>query len=195
MSMLQNFVLTKFILTCKATAVRKLRGAHFLLCHVWRRFCFNCHKKWWSHLIVDNDQIDRKIAPHLLSLCGLIGGLIEELLQRASLPTLYTRRLQDIAIMMFKVIKNGLVPPYITDLFVVSSTHYNLRNSDFIIPRFKTVAYGKHSLSYLGPVLWSKLEKPIRLPDSLESFKKRIKQVNFNSLLDIECKDCFLCNN
>ena len=75
MSMLQNFVLTKFqiILTCKATAVRKLRGAHLLLCHVWRRFCFNCHKKWWSHLIVDNDQIDRKIAPHLLSLCGLIG--------------------------------------------------------------------------------------------------------------------------
>ena len=91
--------------------------------------------------------------------------------------------------MMFKV-KNGLAPPYITDLFVVSSTHYNLRNSDFIIPRFRTVAYGKHS-----PVLWSKLEKSIRLSDSLEILKKRIKQVNFNSLLDIECKDCFLCNN
>ena len=110
----------------------------------------------------------------------------EELLQRASLPTLYTRRLHDIAIMMFKV-KNGLAPPYITDLFVVSSNHYNLRNSDFIIPRFKTVAYGKHNLSYLGPVLWSKLEKSIRLSDSLEIFKKRIKQVNFKSLLDIEC--------
>ena len=96
--------------------------------------------------------------------------------------------------MMFKV-KNGLVPPYITDLFVVSSTHYNLRNSDFIIPRFRTVAYGKHSFLYLGPVLWSKLEKFIRLSDTLEIFKKRIKQVNFNSLLDIECKDCFLCNS
>ena len=96
--------------------------------------------------------------------------------------------------MMFKV-KNGLAPPYITDLFVVSSTHYNLRNSDFIIPRFRTVAYGKHSLSYLGPVLWSKLEKSIRLSDSLRVFKKRIKQVNFNSPLDIECKDCFLCKN
>ena len=70
----------------------------------------------------------------------------EELLQRASLPTLYTRRLQDIAIMMFKV-KNGLAPPYITDLFVVSSSHNNLKNSDFIIPRFRTVAYGKRSLS------------------------------------------------
>ena len=119
----------------------------------------------------------------------------EGLLQRASLPTLYTRRLQDIAIMVFKV-KNGLAPPYITDLFVVSCTHSNLRNSDFIIPRFRTVAYGQHSLSYLGPVLWSKLEKSIRLSDSLEiKKKKRIKQVNFNSLLDIECKDCFLCNN
>ena len=117
-----------------------------------------------------------------------------ELLQKASLPTLHTRRLQDIAIMMFEV-KNGLAPPYITDLFVVSSTHYNLRNSDFIIPRFRTVAYGKHSLSYLGHVLWSKLEKSIRLSDSLEIFRKRIKQVNFDSLLDIECKDCFLCNN
>ena len=63
----------------------------------------------------------------------------KELLQRASLPTLYSRRLQDIAIMMFKV-KNGFSPPYITDLFVVLSTHYNLRNSDFIKPRFRTVA-------------------------------------------------------
>ena len=96
--------------------------------------------------------------------------------------------------MMFKV-KNGLARPYITDLFVVSSTHYNLRNSDFIIPRFRTVAYGKHSLPYLGPVLWSKLEQSIWLSDSLEIFKKRIMQVNFNTLLDIECKDCLLCKN
>ena len=89
--------------------------------------------------------------------------------------------------MMFKV-KNGLAPPYITELFVVPSTHYNLRNSDFIIPRFRTVAYGKHSLLYLGPVLWSKLEKTIWLSDSLEIFKKRITQVNFNSLLDMNVK-------
>ena len=77
--------------------------------------------------------------------------------------------------MMFYKVKNGLAPSYIADLFVVLSTHYNLRNSDFIIPRFRTVAYGKHSLSYLGPVLWSKLENSIRLSDSLEIFKKTNK--------------------
>ena len=43
----------------------------------------------------------------------------EELLYRAKLPTLCTRRLQAIAIIMYKV-KNGLAPPYIADLFVVT---------------------------------------------------------------------------
>ena len=40
----------------------------------------------------------------------------EELLHRAKLPTLLTRRLQAIAILMYKV-KNGLAPPYIADVF------------------------------------------------------------------------------
>ena len=153
-----------------------------------------CHTVWHFCRASDTRKLERIQERALRAVYCDNVSLYEELLQRASLPTLHTRRLQDIAIMMFKV-KNGLVPPYITDLFVVSGTHYNLRNSDFIIPRFRRVAYGKHSLSYLGPVLWSKLKKSIRLSHSLEFFKKRLKQVNFNSLLGIECKDCFLCNN
>ena len=39
----------------------------------------------------------------------------EELMHRAKLPTLHTRRLQAIAILMYKV-KNGLAPSYIADL-------------------------------------------------------------------------------
>ena len=54
----------------------------------------------------------------------------EELLRRAKLPSLYNRRLQDIAIIMFKV-KNGLMPHYLTELFNTSNSHYNLRNADF----------------------------------------------------------------
>ena len=71
----------------------------------------------------------------------------EELLHRASLPTLYTQTLQDIAIMTFKV-KNGLAPPYITDLFVVSSTHYNLRNSDFMGPLHMSPLTGTNFVVY-----------------------------------------------
>jgi len=77
----------------------------------------------------------------------------EELLQRAKLPTLLTRRLQAaIAIIMYKV-KNGLAPPYIAELFVVTNSQCHLRNSDFTIPKFRPVAHGKHSLTYSGPVI------------------------------------------
>ena len=64
------------------------------------------------------------------------------------------------AMLMYKV-KNGLVPVHIADLFVVTNSQYHLRNSDFAIPRFRTVAYGKHILTYLGPVIWFKLDKSI----------------------------------
>ena len=118
----------------------------------------------------------------------------EELLQRAKLPTLHTRRLQAIAIILCKV-KKGLAPSYVADLFTVTNSQCHLRNSDFVIPRFQTVTNSKHSLTYLSPVIWSKLDKFIRSSESLDIFKKRIKTVNFKTLLDNTCKDCLLCNN
>ena len=56
----------------------------------------------------------------------------------AKLPTLHNRRLQDIAILMYKV-KNDLVLSYISEIFTRKRTRYNLRNSDFEIPRFNTI--------------------------------------------------------
>ena len=49
----------------------------------------------------------------------------EQLLTKANLPSLYNRRWQDIAILMFKV-KNNLVPPYIQDLW--SNISKDVRN-------------------------------------------------------------------
>ena len=48
-----------------------------------------------------------------------------------------------------------------------------------------------HSLTYPGPIIWSKLDISIPSSKSLDIFKKRIKLVNFTSLLDNTCKDCF----
>ena len=67
--------------------------------------------------------------------------------------TLYNRRL---VILMYKV-KYGLIPGNVSDLFINKDTRYLVRNSDFELPRFNTVCYGKHSVRYLGPFLWSKL--------------------------------------
>ena len=83
----------------------------------------------------------------------------ENLLKQANLTTLNNRRLQDIAILMFKA-KNKLLPKYLQDLFItqeVENRRCILRNSHLTMSPFKTVKYGKHSLKYLGPFLWSRL--------------------------------------
>ena len=74
----------------------------------------------------------------------------EQLLKKANLKSLYERRLQDKACMMFKV-RHDLCPPTVKTLFSLKSSTYNLRAADFHIPRFNTVAYGRHSLRYIGP--------------------------------------------
>ena len=75
------------------------------------------------------------------------------LLKRAKVIALQNRRLQDILIMMFKV-KTKLIVNYIADIFNINeentnSKRYNLKNADFVLPRFHTVAYGRHSLRFL----------------------------------------------
>ena len=86
----------------------------------------------------------------------------EALLEKARLPTLCNRRLQDMAIFMYKV-KANLVPSYFFDLLSCDMSRYNLRNiEDISLPRCNTVTYGRHSLRYMGPYIWSKLHKSIK---------------------------------
>ena len=116
-----------------------------------------------------------------------------ELLQRAKLPTLYNRRLQDIAVLMYKV-KNGLCPDYISRLFIIRSNQYNLRNNDFIIPRVNTTGYGKHSVRYLGPVLWSKIDRKFKELKTVDQFKSEIWKIDLaKHILPNNCINCTLC--
>ena len=109
--------------------------------------------------------------------------------------TLYNRRFQDIVIFMYKV-KYGLIPGNVSDLFINKDTRYLLRNSDFELPRFNTVCYGKHSVvsvRYLGPFLWSKLSTEMRDLPSLNSFKNNIRKQNLSGLIDNNNKCCNIC--
>ena len=108
----------------------------------------------------------------------------QELLDRAKLPTLYNQRLQDIATLMFKV-KHSLVPGNISDLFNLKNTQYNLRNSDFELPRFETVRFGRNSIKYVGPLLWSKLPRNLRMIETLNSFKRNISKIDLSTLVNI----------
>ena len=114
-----------------------------------------CHTVWNFCQVSDNRKLERIQERALTAIYNRKSGTYDELLKLARLSTLRNRRLQDIAILMFKV-KNDLCPRYIFQRNNINSNR--LRNSDFVITRLNTVTYGKHSLRYLGPVLWSKLD-------------------------------------
>ena len=76
----------------------------------------------------------------------------EDLLKRANLDTLNERRLKDMLFLMYKV-KHQMVPGYFENIVKRNDLKpYSLRNSDFILPRYNTVKYGRHSIRYLGPL-------------------------------------------
>jgi len=75
--------------------------------------------------------------------------------------TLQNRRLKDLATLMYKV-RHTICPRYVADLFQTTETKYALRNKEFVIPRFKTVTYGKHTIRHTGPKIWNIIPKDIK---------------------------------
>ena len=97
-------------------------------------------------------------------------------------------------LLMLSKVKNDLVPGYISEIFTRKDTSYNLRNNDFEIPRFNTIRYGKHTLRYQGPYIWSKLGNSLRKLPSLSIFKTNIRRVDLVSLVEESGNCCNLCN-
>ena len=143
-----------------------------------------CHLVWHFCNALDRRKLERIQEQALRAVYKTRSASYQELLDRAKLPTLYNRRLQDIATLMFKV-KHSLVPVNISDLFNLKNTQYNLRNDDFKLPRFETVRFGKNSIKYVGPLLWSKLPRYLRMIETRNSFKRNIRKVNPSTLVNI----------
>ena len=154
-----------------------------------------CHLVWHFSRASDCRKLERIQERALRAVYCDMSSEYNALLKRAKLPSLYNRRLQDIAILMFKV-KNQMCPKYIQDLFLVNNSRYDLRNADFVIPRFNRVTYGKHSISYLGPVIWSKLNPNTKSITTLSNFRKGIRKIDLAELLKSKCNhNCVLCSS
>ena len=116
----------------------------------------------------------------------------EELSGSAKLPTLYNRRLQDTVVLMYKV-KYGLTPTSISDLFARKNSTYALRKCDFEVTRFDTIRYGKHSIRYMGPFLWSKLPKDLKESPNVSTFRNKIRKLDLSGYLSNNSNCCNLC--
>ena len=125
---------------------------------------------------------------------ALLGIVLLILLAKANIPSLYNRRLQDIAVSMYKI-KYKLLPQRLCNLFQLDSGSYHLRKREFVQPRFSSVTYGKHSLRYLGPKLWNDLTPRIRNLPPLKQFKSVIRNQDLTALAAnvSDCRGCNLC--
>ena len=94
---------------------------------------------------------------------------------------------------MYKV-KHGLAPDCVSELFVRKGSTHTLRNSDFVLPRFETIRYGKHSVRYLGPFLWSKLADSQRDSPNLSVFINKIRKLNLADIVINNSNCCNLCS-
>ena len=82
----------------------------------------------------------------------------------------------EAATTMYKSL-NGLVPEYLSNLFVKNSTRNvrELKNTqaDLSLPLQKT-KNGQKAISFHGPKLWNQLERDLKQAPSLATFKKII---------------------
>ena len=59
-----------------------------------------------------------------------------------------------------------------------------------------TINYGKHSLRYQGPYIWSRLDNKLKDSSNIAFFKKNIrKKRDLTSLLNNKNSCCNLCNS
>ena len=150
-----------------------------------------CHTVWHFCRASDSRKMERVQERALRTVYCDTRSSYDELLGKGKLTTLGCRRLQDIAIIMYKV-KYNICPSYIKHIFKVDKPRCRLRNSgDFFYSN--TTTYGRNSLRYVGPVIWSKLSKDVKNAESIYSFKKKIRKVDLEKVITEGCKNCFLC--
>ena len=86
------------------------------------------------------------------------------------------------------------MPNNVSNLFVREDSAHSLRNNDFVIPRFSTIRYGKHLIRYVGPYLWSKINKDLRETSSLARFRTKIRKLDFSEYISNNSNCCKPCS-
>ena len=153
-----------------------------------------CQNVWHFVRASDKNKLERIQGRALCVIYLDKASSYEDLLKRASLDTLNERRLKDILVLMYKV-KYQMVPGYFENIFKRNDLKsYSLWNSDFILPRYNTVKYGRPSIRYLGTILWSKLSNSERSAPTLKDFKWMINCRDISALDNSSCASCHLCN-
>ena len=111
----------------------------------------------------------------------------KELLNKDNFVSIHHRNKQVLATEMFKI--HGSLPlDILREKFVSQISSYNLRrNNTFERRQVYSAYHGTESLSFLGPKIWDLVTLELKLLETLEVFKLKIKK-----RISFECP-CRLC--
>ena len=102
--------------------------------------------------------------------------------------TLHDRRVQDMCILIYKVIHGTTSTPLRTLLMIRSNSRNVWSKLILVQPRVITTKYGLNTFRYYGPKIWNSLNDDLRTSPTLKKFVTRIKKMTFDIC------NCSLCN-
>ena len=100
----------------------------------------------------------------------------DTLLSKGGVDSFRISSLKTMGVEIYKIL-NGMNPEYLSPLFSISTTLYNLRdNNKLIQPIKRTTTYGIKSLAYYGTHLWNLLPLDVKGAITLNNFKTLMRK-------------------
>ena len=135
-----------------------------------------CPLIWMFHSRRMNNRVNRIHERALRLVYSNYTSSFEELLDIDGSYSIHHRNIQALAVEIYKFF-NGLSPDIMSNIFKTKSVSYNLRSLNELYSRNpKSVRYGTESISYLAPKIWSLVPESIKISDTLNIFKSKIKK-------------------
>ncbi len=130
-----------------------------------------CPIIWHSCTVKSANRLERLQGRALRFVYRDYTSSYEDLLRRADLGTLHSRRLKAIALEVYKII-NGIGAGYNRDLFIKNVNNLQLRSKgNLVVPKVKSVKNGLRSLKYLGVYIWNQLPIDMKKNLNFNDFK------------------------
>ena len=100
--------------------------------------------------------------------------------------SMHQKNIESLAIEIYKF-QAGLIPPMMNYLIATKENNYNIGNFQAL------ESSHKQTVSYRGPQIWNLIPKKLRLSETLNKFKKEIKEWKCDACPCRMCKTYIQC--
>lgn len=141
---------------------------------------YYCHQVWHHCGKRNTTKIEKVNERALRYVYNDKHASYQHLLDRIRLPSMESRRIQDMLLTIHNSISNK-APRAIRNLINLRSFKYNLRRQEYVLslPKVNTTIYGLKSLRYFGAKKWNELSNDIRIKVGTNEIVNRIRSLNF----------------